>query len=104
MYKEVKLFFDLPLDSKSKYEFEDLKAKGLYVFWQRTCKGKKEGDLKEFRHFGQYLSLHDKKYNYPDNPYVEEVPDFNKVGENTYKALENWLICVKSNSIISGSR
>ena len=45
--------------------------------------------MKEFWHFGQYLSVQDKKiYNYPDNPYVKEVPNFNKAGENTYKALE----------------
>ena len=85
---------------------KDLKAKEVTRLLAKNMQKEKKGDLKEFWHFGQYLSLHDKKiYNYPDNPYVEEVPDFNKAGENTYKALEkNWLICVKSNSIISGSR
>jgi len=90
LYKQIKLFFDLPLASKSKYEFEGFKGqRGYTSFGKEHAKGKKEGDLKEFWHFGQYLSLHDKKiYNYPDNPYVKEVPNFNKAGENTYKALE----------------
>ncbi|MDC0593707.1 isopenicillin N synthase family oxygenase, partial [Flavobacteriaceae bacterium] len=40
-------------------------------------------------HFGQYLSESDKsKFNYPENPFVTEIPDFNKAGEVTYKALE----------------
>ncbi len=50
-------------------------------------KEEKEGDLKEFWHFGQY----DKPENgevYPENIEVDEIPDFNAVGKETYKALE----------------
>ena len=90
LYDNIKLFFDLPESIKSKYEFQGFKGqRGYTSFGKEHAKGKKEGDLKEFWHFGQYLNEEDKKiYKYPDNPYVKEVPDFNAIGKVTYKALE----------------
>jgi isopenicillin N synthase-like dioxygenase len=90
LYKQIKCFFDMSSEVKSNYEFEGFKGqRGYTSFGKEHAKGKKEGDLKEFWHFGQYLSESDKlKFNYPDNPYVDEVPEFNKAGETTYKALE----------------
>jgi len=45
--------------------------------------------LKEFWHFGQYLP-EDSKYSaeYPDNVNVEELPQFNEVGKETFQKLE----------------
>jgi hypothetical protein len=42
------------------------------------CKGRKKEDLKEFWHFGQYVSCEDSKYvsEYPQNVEVKE-PHFN---------------------------
>ena len=90
LYKQIKCFFDMSSETKSKYEFEGFKGqRGYTSFGKEHAKGKKEGDLKEFWHFGQYLSESDKlKFKYPENPYVNEIPEFNKAGEVTYKALE----------------
>jgi isopenicillin N synthase-like dioxygenase len=75
---------------KSNYEFDGFKGqRGYTSFGKEHAKGKKEGDLKEFWHFGQYLNSNNKlNFNYPDNPYVKEIPEFNSSGEITYKALE----------------
>ena len=90
LYKQIKLFFDLPEKLKSNYEFDGFEGqRGYTSFGKEHAKGKKEGDLKEFWHFGQYLKSNDKlNFNYPDNPYVNEIPEFNSSGEITYKALE----------------
>jgi isopenicillin N synthase-like dioxygenase len=52
-------------------------------------KEKKEGDLKEFWHFGQEPS-DDAKLSevYPDNVHVDELPDFNATGMQAYRMLE----------------
>ena len=69
LYKEVKAFFALPEENKRAYEIEGLGGQRGYVsFGKEHAKGKKEGDLKEFWHFGQEPSddanLPD---TYPDN-------------------------------------
>ena len=90
LYEEIKKFFDLPLETKSKYEIEGIGGQRGYVsFGKESAKGRKVGDLKEFWHFGQYVEGNDKlKAEYPDNVQVEELPEFNKVGKETYKMLE----------------
>ena len=90
LYQEIKKFFDLPLDQKRKYEIKDLAGQRGYVsFGKESAKGKKEGDLKEFWHFGQYVENNTKlKQEYPDNIEVVELPEFNKVGKQAYKMLE----------------
>ncbi|MBD0832003.1 isopenicillin N synthase family dioxygenase [Aestuariibaculum sediminum] len=90
LYKEIKNFFDLPLDTKQKYEIPGIGGQRGYVsFGKESAKGKKEGDLKEFWHFGQYVEDDEAlKSEYPDNVIVEELPEFNKVGKTTYKMLE----------------
>ena len=90
LYKEVKNFFSLPTETKQKYEIPGIGGQRGYVsFGKESAKGKKEGDLKEFWHFGQYVEDDEKfKAEYPDNLIVEELPEFNKVGKETYKMLE----------------
>ena len=89
LYTQIKKFFDLPSEIKNNYEFDGFEVqRGYTSFGKEHAKGKKEGDLKEFWHFGQYIDQSDKEYKYPKNPYVKEVPEFNSVGESTYKALE----------------
>lgn len=90
LYKEVKNFFSLPTDTKQKYEIPGIGGQRGYVsFGKESAKGKKEGDLKEFWHFGQYVEDNETyKAEYPDNVIVEELPEFNKVGKQTYKMLE----------------
>ncbi|WP_053977807.1 isopenicillin N synthase family dioxygenase [Mangrovimonas xylaniphaga] len=90
LYSEVKRFFDLPLETKQKYEIPGIGGQRGYVsFGKESAKGKKEGDLKEFWHFGQYVEDNPKlAETYPDNVTVEEVPEFNAVGKEAYKMLE----------------
>ena len=90
LYTEIKNFFDLPNATKEKYEIPGIGGQRGYVsFGKESAKGKKEGDLKEFWHFGQYVdadSVYAKEY--PNNVTVEELKKFNEVGKQTYKMLE----------------
>lgn len=90
LYKEVKAFFDLPLETKKKYEIEGLAGQRGYIsFGKEHAKGKKEGDLKEFWHFGQEPSEDaNLTEEYPDNVQVEELKDFNSIGMEAYRMLE----------------
>lgn len=90
LYSEVKQFFDLPVETKQKYEIPGIGGQRGYVgFGKETAKGFKKGDLKEFWHFGQYLEPGSKYADvYPDNVEVSENPKFNEVGKEAYKMLE----------------
>jgi len=90
LYAEIKKFFNLPQEVKDEYEIEGIGGqRGYTSFGKEHAKGKKEGDLKEFWHFGQYVENNPKlEAEYPDNVTVEELPDFNEVGKETYKMLE----------------
>ncbi len=90
LYTEIEAFFNLPLETKQKYEVPEIAGQRGYVsFGKESAKGKKEGDLKEFWHFGQYVNATQAKdYGYPDNLYVEELPEFNTVGKQAFKMLE----------------
>jgi isopenicillin N synthase-like dioxygenase len=90
LYEEVRKFFALPLETKHKYEIPGIGGQRGYVsFGKEHAKGRSAGDLKEFWHFGQYVSEGSKYANeYPDNVDVEELPKFNKVGKEAYQMLE----------------
>ena len=90
LYDQIKLFFDLPTDVKKKYEYPEFSGQRGYVsFGKESAKGSKHGDLKEYWHFGQYVSENEShKYNYFPNIKVDELPEFNMVGEEVYKTLE----------------
>jgi|TARA_R100000789_G_scaffold43000_1_gene44466 isopenicillin N synthase-like dioxygenase len=90
LYKEVKTFFDLPLEVKKKYEIEGLAGQRGYIsFGKEHAKGKKEGDLKEFWHFGQEPAADaNLTEEYPENVHVAELKNFNKVGMEAYRMLE----------------
>ncbi len=90
LYKQIKLFFDLPDEVKNKYEVPQYAGQRGYVaFGKESAKGSKHGDLKEYWHFGQYISEDEKdKYNYFPNIHVDELPEFNKVGKEVYSSLE----------------
>tara|TARA_B100000989_G_scaffold279327_1_gene241854 strand:- start:2539 stop:3489 length:951 start_codon:yes stop_codon:yes gene_type:complete len=90
LYSQIKLFFDLPTEIKRKYEHPEFSGQRGYVsFGKESAKGSKHGDLKEYWHFGQYISEDEmSRYNYFPNIIVDELPEFNKVGEEVYKTLE----------------
>lgn len=91
LYTQVKAFFDLPADSKAKYEIEGLAGqRGYTSFGKEHAKGSNAGDLKEFWHFGQEVEGDDPiKSEYPANVFVDELPEFNRVGLKAYRDLEN---------------
>ncbi|WP_108868351.1 isopenicillin N synthase family dioxygenase [Aquimarina aquimarini] len=90
LYKEIKAFFALPTHTKEKYEIEGLGGqRGYTSFGKEHAKGKKEGDLKEFWHFGQEPDADAKlAEEYPVNITVEELKDFNATGMEAYRMLE----------------
>ena len=90
LYKEVKAFFALDLAKKKQYEIEGLSGQRGYVsFGKEHAKGKKEGDLKEFWHFGQEPSEDANLTEvYPENVQVDELPNFNATGMKAYRMLE----------------
>lgn len=90
LYDEIKKFFDLPQDVKDRYEIEGIGGqRGYTSFGKEHAKGRKEGDLKEFWHFGQFVENDPKlEAEYPNNVMVQELPKFNEIGKETYKMLE----------------
>ncbi|TAI48865.1 isopenicillin N synthase family dioxygenase [Flagellimonas allohymeniacidonis] len=90
LYSEIKKFFQLPQETKDRYEIEGIGGqRGYTSFGKEHAKGRKEGDLKEFWHFGQYVTDNPKlEEEYPNNVDVSELPGFNEVGKETYQKLE----------------
>ncbi|WP_300674233.1 2-oxoglutarate and iron-dependent oxygenase domain-containing protein [Soonwooa sp.] len=90
LYSEVRNFFNLPLETKAKYEIPGIGGQRGYVsFGKESAKGRTTGDLKEFWHFGQYVENNPKlEAEYPKNVMVDELPKFNKVGKEAYQKLE----------------
>lgn len=90
LYEEIRNFFSLPIEVKSKYEIPGIGGQRGYVsFGKEHAKGRSAGDLKEFWHFGQYVN-DDSKYasEYPKNVTVNELEHFNSVGKEAYQMLE----------------
>ncbi len=90
LYRQIKNFFELPTEVKRKYEVSGIGGQRGYVsFGKESAKGRKEGDLKEFWHFGQYVENNPSlEKEYPKNVTVEELPMFNEIGKTTYRMLE----------------
>ena len=91
LYTEVKAFFDLPEDTKKKYEIVELAGqRGYTSFGREHAKGSNAGDLKEFWHFGQEVTDGDPiKAEYPANIFTNELTGFNEVGIQAYRDLES---------------
>jgi isopenicillin N synthase-like dioxygenase len=96
LYSEVEKFFKLPTDIKRGYERVELGGQRGYVsFGKEHAKGTKEGDLKEFWHFGQEASADAQlTEEYPENVIVKELLEFNAVGMEAYRMLEKTGISV----------
>jgi len=91
LYTEVKAFFNLPEDTKKKYEIVELAGqRGYTSFGREHAKGSNAGDLKEFWHFGQEVTDGDPiKTEYPANIFTDELTGFNEVGIQAYRDLES---------------
>lgn len=90
LYKQVRAFFDLPLESKLKYEVPGIGGqRGFTSFGKEHAVGRTEGDLKEFWHFGQQLKAGSSYESiYPENVEVTELSDFNTIGNEAYAMLQ----------------
>jgi isopenicillin N synthase-like dioxygenase len=89
-YRASKEFFSLPVPIKRKYEVAGLAGqRGYTSFGKEHAKQSKVADLKEFFQIGQFVAPDDpRKEEYPDNVYVEEVPNFYALGKRLYKSFE----------------
>ncbi len=90
LYDQIKAFFDLDDAIKSTYEIEGMAGqRGYTSFGKEHAKGRTEGDLKEFWHFGQYNIPPDQSgVQLPENILVKELPEFNRLGKIVFQALE----------------
>jgi len=90
LYTEVKALFELPDETKLKYEVPGLAGQRGYTSkGKETAKGFKTPDLKEFWQIGQTVTDNDPvKNDYPENLVVEELPSFYPTTINVYKKLE----------------
>jgi isopenicillin N synthase-like dioxygenase len=89
LYKYVQQFFSLPLDKKKKYEKPELAGqRGYTSFGKEHAKGSDAPDLKEFFQFGQTVKDDPVKAEYPDNIFVDEVPQFTPTFFKAYRAFE----------------
>ena len=90
LYNEIKAFFNLRKEIKSKYEIKGGGGQRGYTgFGKEHAEGRSVGDLKEFWHFGQDLNTKPYlKNRYPENMIVKELEGFNKIGNLVFLKLE----------------
>lgn len=90
LYKNVQQFFSLPVEKKRKYEIPQLAGqRGYTSFGKEHAKGSEAPDLKEFFQFGQIVTKDNKlKSEYPDNVIVSDIPAFNQIFFDAYRAFE----------------
>jgi isopenicillin N synthase-like dioxygenase len=90
LYAAIKKFFALPDDIKKQYERPEMAGQRGYIGkGKEHAKGRNTGDLKEFYHVGQELEPQILALeNYLPNIWPKEVPEFEKIAVEAYKALE----------------
>ncbi len=94
LYAVIQKFFKLQDDIKSKYEYPEIGyQRGYTGKGKEHAKGRNTGDLKEFYHVGQDLSLipdsDSVKSTYPANVWPEEIPEFREISLEVFSAIEN---------------
>lgn len=86
LYESVEKFFRMPDEVKKKYERPELAGQRGYISkGKEKAKGRNTGDLKEFYHVGQ--SEHNKRADYPDNIWPEEIDEFKTHTSKAYETL-----------------
>lgn len=90
-YAAAKAFFALPLEQKKQYEIAGMAGqRGYTSFGKEHAKESKVADLKEFFQIGQEVAPDSPiKEEYPDNPRVQEIPEFVTLGLQLYRAFES---------------
>lgn len=91
LYAAVQGFFALSTDQKMRYEDRQIAGqRGYTAFGREQAKGFDSPDLKEFYHWGQMVEGNDPiKDEYPDNIYVNELPEFNQALIDAYRGFED---------------
>jgi isopenicillin N synthase-like dioxygenase len=89
-YQLSEAFFDLPVDTKRKYEDVTLKGqRGFTSFGREQAKGAPVPDLKEFWHVGRELPTnHPLNREYHPNFWPTEIPEFKEVMVELYRQLD----------------
>lgn len=89
-FKLSEQFFAQNLELKSKYEVKDgAGQRGYTSIGREHAKQSNVGDLKEFFQFGQELPEgHELKNEYPDNIYVDEMPEYKQIARELYVSFE----------------
>lgn len=89
-YAETKNLFDLPTESKLRYQIPELNGqRGYTPFGKEHAKGSKSPDLKEFWHVGQELAEpHRLAAVYPKNVWPEGLAKFEVTTKSVFKNLE----------------
>lgn len=90
LYKYVKAFFSLPVETKKKYEKPELAGqRGYTSFGKEHAKGFDAPDLKEFFQYGQTVEGEMLPgEDYPPNISVDEVPQLAPTLFQVYRAFE----------------
>lgn len=93
IYSLIKDFFALPHEVKCKYEKPEIGfQRGYTGKGKEHAKGRNTGDLKEFFHVGQELSIilenDPVKNEYPLNIWPIEIPAFKNISMEVFKILE----------------
>ena len=91
LYEKIQAAFNLPTDQKRQYEKIELAGqRGYTSAGKETAKGAKTADLKEFWQIGQEVLDNDPiKFDYPENEFLAEIPEFNEVTREIYQRLES---------------
>ena len=90
LYDSIKYFFALPDEEKMKCEdINNFGQRGYISKNKESAKGNATPDLKEFFHIGQELPENGQNtFNYPQNIWVDSVPQLKEYGLQVFKTLE----------------
>jgi len=89
-YAQLQELFNLPLETKLKYDSGEGGRRGYVAFGRENAKGNPHADLKEFWHVGQDLTpASDYFREYPENVWPEEIPEFEEFFKGFYHDLES---------------
>lgn len=88
-YDYAKQLFELPVDTKLKYDSGSGGARGYTAFGRENAKGNPHADLKEFWHIGQHVAEDSPYYDeYPKNIWPDEIPEFKDFFSDLYREME----------------
>ncbi len=88
-YDYARQLFELPVETKLKYDSGSGGARGYTAFGRENAKGNPHADLKEFWHIGQHVT-EDSPYfeEYPKNIWPDEIPEFRNFFSELYREME----------------